>query len=55
MKDARRSEQRATVPAVRRPAHAAAAQWLAAARQAIDAYNVRIEANGVFSEGLRRF
>ena len=31
------------------------AQWLAENADAIAAYNQRIEANGVFSDGLRRF
>ncbi len=30
-------------------------QWLAENREALDAYNRRIEARGVFSDGLRRF
>jgi antitoxin CcdA len=30
-------------------------QWLAENAEAIAAYNERIEKNGVFSEGLRRF
>jgi antitoxin CcdA len=30
-------------------------QWLVENQDAIDAYNQRIEANGVFSDGLRQF
>ncbi len=30
-------------------------QWLADNQEAIAAYNERIEANGVFSDGLRKF
>jgi len=30
-------------------------RWLAENHDAIEAYNQRIEANGVFSDGLRRF
>jgi antitoxin CcdA len=30
-------------------------KWLAENHDAIEAYNQRIEANGVFSDGLRRF
>lgn len=30
-------------------------QWLAENRGALDEYNRRIEAHGVFSDGLRRF
>lgn len=30
-------------------------QWLEENREAIEVYNRRIEANGVFSDGLRRF
>lgn len=30
-------------------------QWLEENREAIEAYNRRIEADGVFSDGLRRF
>ena len=30
-------------------------QWLAENKEALDAYNRRVEANGVFSDGLRRF
>jgi antitoxin CcdA len=30
-------------------------QWLAENKDAIDAYNQRIELSGVFSDGLRRF
>lgn len=30
-------------------------QWLAENKDAIDAYNQRVESNGVFSDGLRRF
>lgn len=30
-------------------------QWLAENQGAIDAYNQRVEANGVFSDGLRQF
>ena len=30
-------------------------QWLEENREALDAYNRRIEARGVFSDGLRRF
>jgi len=32
-----------------------ARDWLAANKEAIDAYNVQIEKRGVFSRGLRRF
>ncbi len=31
------------------------AQWLAENQSALDEYNRRIEASGVFSDGLRRF
>lgn len=30
-------------------------QWLAENREALDSYNRRIESQGVFSDGLRRF
>lgn len=30
-------------------------QWLAENRAAIDAYNQQVEANGIFSDGLRSF
>lgn len=30
-------------------------RWLAENRAAIDAYNERVEADGVFSDGLRTF
>ena len=30
-------------------------QWLAENKGALDAYNRRVEAQGVFSDGLRRF
>lgn len=30
-------------------------QWLEENREALDAYNRRVEANGTFSDGLRRF
>jgi len=30
-------------------------QWLAENKGALDAYNRRVESQGVFSEGLRRF
>lgn len=30
-------------------------QWLQENQEAVEAYNRRIEANGVFSDGLRRF
>ena len=30
-------------------------QWLAENREAIDAYNSRVEEHGVFSDGLRSF
>jgi len=30
-------------------------QWLAENREAINAYNEHVEANGVFSDGLRSF
>lgn len=34
---------------------AEAAEWLAANRKAIDAYNVRVERDGVWSDKLRGF
>lgn len=30
-------------------------QWLAENKEALDAYNRRVEVRGVFSDGLRRF
>lgn len=37
------------------PDDATEAKWLAENREAIDAYNEHVEADGVFSDGLRGF